>query len=285
MRVLSWDVGIKNLAYCLIENYKIVDWGIINLLEDNLKCHGFISSDNSTSDCCKEVKYEYNQYKFCLLHKNQFLKLDSNILNEESYRGLVRCTCIKSDKKVCNKESKFKIGSNYYCKLHYNNFIKNNNVLRKVTKVNASKAPIDEIKMNLITELDKKTFENIDYVVIENQPSIKNPKMKSVAETLYSWFLIRGIVDKEITNLKNIHYLSPSNKLKINDVDLNKEIDKLHDKSKKYKLTKESSIIYTNKLLTNNKENNWIDYLQKSKKKDDLCDCYLQGIYFINSKN
>ena len=101
----------------------------------------------------------------------------------------------------------------------------------------------------------------------------------------YSWFLIRGIVDKEITNLKNIHYLSPSNKLKINDVDLNKEIDKLHDKSKKYKLTKESSIIYTNKLLTNNKENNWIDYLQKSKKKDDLCDCYLQGIYFINSKN
>ena len=59
----------------------------------------------------------------------------------------------------------------------------------------------------------------------------------------------------------------------------------MHDKSKKYKLTKESSIIYTNKLLTNNKENNWIDYLQKSKKKDDLCDCYLQGIYFINSKN
>ena len=85
--------------------------------------------------------------------------------------------------------------------------------------------------------------------------------------------------------MKNIQYLSPSNKLKINDVDLNKEIDKLHDKSKKYKLTKESSIIYTNKLLINNKENNWIEYLQKSKKKDDLCDCYLQGIYFINSKN
>ena len=100
--------------------------------------------------------------------------------------------------------------------------ITNNNVLKKINKVNASKAPIDEIKMNLITELDKKTFENIDYVVIENQPSIKNPKMKSVAETLYSWFLIRGIVDKEITNLKNIHYLSPSNKLKINDIDLNK---------------------------------------------------------------
>ena len=63
---------------------------------------------------------------------------------------------------------------------------------------------MEDIKLNLINSLDKKQFQDIDYVLIENQPSLKNPKMKSIAETLYSWFLIRGIVDKKVNNLKGI---------------------------------------------------------------------------------
>ena len=44
MKILSFDVGIKNLAYCIIEvetkenkEHKIVDWGIINCAEALLK--------------------------------------------------------------------------------------------------------------------------------------------------------------------------------------------------------------------------------------------------------
>ena len=44
-RILSWDVGIINLSYCLIEynkdnkKWKILDWGIINLTDRNkIKC-------------------------------------------------------------------------------------------------------------------------------------------------------------------------------------------------------------------------------------------------------
>ena len=43
MKLLSFDVGIKNLAYCIIE-YKndkldIIDWNIINLCKkNNFKC-------------------------------------------------------------------------------------------------------------------------------------------------------------------------------------------------------------------------------------------------------
>ena len=169
----------------------------------------------------------------------------------------------------------------HYCKLHSNNFIKKNNIIRKIVKQNASKAPIEIIKFNLIKSLDKINFNNIDYVLIENQPSMKNPKMKSVADTLYSWFLIRGIVDKKINNLKKVLYLSPSNKLKINDKDLNKEINQINDKTKKYKFTKETAVIYTKKILKNDK---WYDFLDNNKKKDDLCDCFLQGIYFLNNQ-
>ena len=49
MKILSFDVGIKNLAYCVIEvvdkdnkEHEILDWGIINcaniLLQGGLKC-------------------------------------------------------------------------------------------------------------------------------------------------------------------------------------------------------------------------------------------------------
>ena len=44
MKILSFDVGIKNLAYCVIEvdtkedkNHKILDWDIINCAETLLQ--------------------------------------------------------------------------------------------------------------------------------------------------------------------------------------------------------------------------------------------------------
>ena len=47
--VLSWDVGIINLAYCLIhkdgENFEIKKWGIISL-SDNTKFCQFITNKN-----------------------------------------------------------------------------------------------------------------------------------------------------------------------------------------------------------------------------------------------
>ena len=40
MLYLSWDIGIKNLAYCLVryENNKIeiVDWEVINLFSEKI---------------------------------------------------------------------------------------------------------------------------------------------------------------------------------------------------------------------------------------------------------
>ena len=31
MKVISWDIGITNLAYCLFEDKKIIDWNIIDI--------------------------------------------------------------------------------------------------------------------------------------------------------------------------------------------------------------------------------------------------------------
>ena len=139
-------------------------------------------------------------------------------------------------------------------------------------------------------KLHKKIFdkpiENLDFlldvdgVLIENQPGFKNPRMKSIASTVYDYFLIRGLIDKtKNSKIKFVKYISPSNKLKI---DSNKTIKTLGNagEDKKYKITKSLGIEYTKILINNDKF--FYDFLEKEKKKDDLCDSYLQGVYYLN---
>ncbi len=69
MKLLSFDVGIKNLAYCLFEvdmnkNFSIIEWNIISLLNNENKeinC-GFIynTPKKRNKKCKKKAIYKYN---------------------------------------------------------------------------------------------------------------------------------------------------------------------------------------------------------------------------------
>ena len=294
MKIISWDVGIINLAYCILEKNeegcKILDWGTLNLLNiENHQCHGFIDSNSNKSICTKPCKYYYqtggDTYYFCGLHKKQCQKIEKCELIIEKYKGDITCEEITSKGTICGKKCNSLINNKHLCNYHAKR-LKNkheNNDIKKIIVPNASKAPIEFIKRNLIDHLDSnKQFLDVNYVLIENQPSMKNPKMKSVAETLYSWFLIRGLVDKT-GFLENIYYLSPSNKIKVKNDNVEKELAKIKNESKKYKFTKNVGIIYTRDILKG--QDNWLEYLNANKKKDDLCDSFLQGLYFYDNIN
>ena len=64
--------------------------------------------------------------------------------------------------------------------------------------------------------------------------------MKSIASTIYDYYLIRGIIDKDITksNITQVKFMSPSNKLKIaTEGDIKQLIKaKKTDDTKAYKL-------------------------------------------------
>jgi len=121
---------------------------------------------------------------------------------------------------------------------------------------------------------------NVDIVLIENQPSLKNPQMKSVQMILYSYFLIKG------DNLK-IEFISATNKLKIlkNNDELNGMIDEIKLKTKNsYLQKKKISIAYCERLLNENDNyKNYLDFYKNNKKKDDLADSFLQCLYYVNN--
>jgi len=280
MKILSWDVGIKNLAFCLInsinEEWSIDDWGIINLIEEkNNKCFQ-----------CKRKPFFYipsTGKKICKIHsrKYEFIPIEFN----QYFNSIDKSKCQHKIKDhFCNKNAKFNKEFSI-CKIHakqyYNNYIKNNK-LTKIKKKNASEQSIDILRIKLIQELEKrKNLLTANLVLIENQPTLKNPKMKAISSTIYDYFLIRGIFDKLITksNIDIVRYISPSNKLKIADnTDTIKLIKLKGQEAKTYKLTKSLGIKYCKKLLENH--NNWIDFLNSYKKKDDLADAFLQGMYY-----
>lgn len=216
--LLSFDVGIKNLSFCLLSldednNYTINEWGIINLVDDE------------TENICNGTRKNGNK---------------------------------------CTSKSSFKTENEYFCKTH-----KPSGKVKKCKKPNCKKIPIHNLKVILYEQfLDKyKHFKDSDYILIELQPVLKGPKMKSIDNAIYDFFLIDSIMNNKDTVIKHI---SASSKLKI--------IEGFDFATRNYKKNKEESVKYTAKLVENTK---WRDHYNTFPKKDDLADCFLQALYFI----
>lgn len=303
MKILSFDVGIIHLAFCIIEinditnknEFRILDWGLINLILDVIpSCH-FKCSKDSNKPCDKEPKYTCNTKNglitMCQQHSKQYEEIKKQ--NETVFIKIVdkKADKVKCMNEGCCKKSTYQVlnKDECYCTEHYKKMV---SVFEKQIKLceintNCSKVSIDYLKYNMVNILDGKShFLDVDYVVIENQPSLKNPKMKGIADNLYSYFLIRGMIDKK--TITNVCFYSPSNKLKtyinesMNKDNSNAVLAKTTDDTKKYKATKNLGILYCKKLLE--KFPDKIQLLETHKKKDDLCDSFLQGYNFIQNK-
>ena len=267
VKYLSFDVGIKNLSYCIIddETLKIEEWGLINVLKNDIK------KRPKCSLCSSDKYYAYNYVELpkrldlCKKHTKKYEKVSIKEI-EECYKEGVEGKCIK-----CKKKSKVCINETNYCTTHYNQ--KNKIKQIKIKKVNCSTMNIKDILLNTINILDDEYnhFLKCDNVIIEQQPC-KKLKMQSVSNNLFTYFLIRGVLCKE-SNIKDVEYISATRKLYI--------YPKVYKKT--YQLRKKLSIFITNKYINeNNEKEEVINLFNKTKKKDDLSDALLQCLSYLN---
>ena len=121
MKILSWDVGIKNLAYCIIEFYdittdtkenegfKILKWDIIDLLDDRLKCcHQLKGGKGSCNKIAKHIfkinecsNVEEQKY-YCKAHIN---KLDYKIIGINTDDNIKCSKCKKNCVKIVEQST------------------------------------------------------------------------------------------------------------------------------------------------------------------------------------
>ena len=98
--------------------------------------------------------------------------------------------------------------------------------------------------------------------------------MKSIQMIIYTFFVIEGIMNDE-SSIEFIHMVNARNKLKVY-----KGSPIECDKKNKYAKNKFLSVEYTKNMISEEDEQ-FQDLFKESKKKDDLADAYLQGIYWI----
>ena len=146
---------------------------------------------------------------------------------------------------------------------------------------------LDEIGTRMYKRLqDEFLEENITEVLLENQPVLKNPVMKSIQILIMGFFKYESIIlGREI---KLIKLINASNKLKLGKklIQFNESEDILKIKSK-YNRNKKLAILYTNYFLEKELYSDYNKYntlFNEHKKKDDLSDAFLQGLYYIKKK-
>lgn len=299
--VLSFDVGIVNLAYCIIkkeeDKFKILKWGLINIDDNKIICN---HNNRNKELCGHNAKYSHNDLNLCSSHYKSFVKtFDKELPKKFPYSKLEddKITCCE---KRCKIFSNYNYNNNSYCDKHFEKIKKeyiNNNIPKKLKNQNSNYKSINNLSNILFNKLDnlKEDFLNVDEVLIENQPSLINPTMKTISALLYSYFTLRGIIDKSLTNSKItvVNFISPQNKLKINKENTEKTLNEVKEnpdncnektlKRHEYLLTKDLGKKYCKKLIE--KEVNYMKILDSYKKNDDLCDSFLQGFYYLFYKD
>jgi len=128
------------------------------------------------------------------------------------------------------------------------------------------------IKENL-DRLNTFVFSDIDIVLIENQIGPIANRMNCIQGMISQYLIMK--------DMNNIQFISAANKLKFF----------IGNKKTTYCERKRIGVEVTKQLLVRNDDNNVnkdkiTDLFNKHKKKDDLADCFLQGIWYLldNSK-
>tara|TARA_Y100000389_G_scaffold200500_1_gene241097 strand:- start:804 stop:1499 length:696 start_codon:yes stop_codon:yes gene_type:complete len=228
MRVLSIDVGIKNLSYVFIEinSIKPLDWNIITWNNIN-------------------VMHTYDDLQYVC---NEYTKWQKPMLQE----------CLRS-LKVHFPENKM---TKSELQIILRDFLKSKSV-KKESSINLQKL-VKNIKAHFDEIFDPKLC---DAVVIENQPCMKNPQMKTMQMMVFTYFCL--IPDTSYL----VKCIPATQKMRVC-----KNMNWIKTIPKGYANTKKTSIEVVTNLLGDNQPESWI----KATKKDDMSDVILQAFAYCD---
>lgn len=304
-KILAWDVGIKNLAYCVIskvnDKIDISKWEIIDIIDSNLLvCCGTLKSKEVCGAHAKYfIKCDNTTKYYCCTHKSQPINIKETA---EKHININKDKCTTPE---CPKLATWNFNGTLCCTVHKNSLIKKS-IKDSTPKPIPSKKCTSTDPQILFDKLYNK-LNNIDFsnlsiseVYVENQPLV-NPTMKTISIMLFSYF---AYYSKTKGLNMTIKFISPTFKIdmtpdlikfaneyiashnqtkkkqncKCRTCKLSTELTN-YDKTKKlsYNGTKEMGIIYTKKVLQDNNVLESFSIIKKNDKKDDLCDAFLHA--------
>ena len=270
--VVSIDVGIRNLSFCFFESspFRIIKWDNLDLTERDAQIC-------SSVGCKKPVKFMKSDMCWCLQHSKlqPFIQphkeLTKTALTKTKVAGLAQLIEKYGIIDIVGKSRGDMVaGILQWAEAH---------CFESKTQVNAVHLNLVVIGRNIQHKLDaifgfgfggsggSGGGSVIHTVIIENQIGPLATKMKTVQGMLAQYFIMRN-------NDIRIEFVSSSNKLK----GLAGGEETLDYKGRK-KLGVECC---AEQIVSSNNADGWLPFFKSSKKKDDLADCFLQGVWYNN---
>jgi len=287
MKIISFDIGIKNMAFCLFDvsgsRIFIDEWRVLNLMDEEAPkqtcgCNLIPKNKKTPSKICGKVaKYEksgfycekharaHGEYKIPTKQESPaaIKKMASDDLNQ-----LCQQNKIAPEKET--KKAMIDALLAHYAKICFL-------PITEKKKKSAGEADLITIGKNLKGLLNEsENLATVDIVLIENQISPIANRMKTLQGMLAQYFIMKN------TDVQ-IEFLSSANKLK-HFTPLENTLRENEEKASSYKMNKKNGVEYCSRILNETKEfENW-EHVLETKKKDDLADAFLQGIWFIRNK-
>ena len=269
MKVLSIDVGLKNLALCLFDKnnedkYQIKIWDVINITGIEEEQTNIFVCDEVMKNgkiCGKVAKYKKNESCLCMKHSKKCIIYPPGLGNLTKYNAAELREWIQKydmnkdggDVNVMTKKNMIDIIKKWLCDCY--------NPITSKKKQKAAYTNILLYGKNIKTYFDKIYTDDIRYVCIEQQMT---SKMRIISYMIAQYFIGKDETT-EIIMCNACYKLKELESVKTN-----------------YDERKKNSIKHMLHFLEDPLYNNWNSFFQMNKKKDDLSDSFLQGKWAIS---
>ncbi len=255
-KIVAFDIGIKNLAFCILENSKnVIALNNCNILEPVEQINCFM--------CSSKASFKADDKVFCKRH----IPGTHIILPELSKKKLPPIKELKDLVKLHNCEV---LGTS---KDHYLDALSKKFTFHfeQPKQANASKISLECIHDSLrkFVKDNWNIFSGCTHILLENQPAFKNPHMKSVQVLLFA-----TLREQFLSNNQTPEYHFVHAKKKVKDA---KKGDEGYSERKNKSEERLIALFDEGKVENSVLYEEW----RKAKKKSDMADALCMCVDFI----
>lgn len=270
-RVLAFDIGIRNLAYCLMEKptdvsgFRIVAWDNYDLLAGQSAATASESAANCAR-CSSKATYETRGGIYCVRH----CPLDRPAFRDLSGTLLKRLPAAKDLREILISKGVARPGKSK------GDFLQKLSELYSLPILKQKKKKAVDTELTVLHDgirrfvaQNKDLFHTSSTILLENQPVLKNPTMKSVQILLFA--TLRDILQPNPPLLKLVHA-----KMKVAGAtgDEGYAERKAGSEKRVEDLLKGQTIVQASQ---------WKRHLETYTKKNDLTDAFCMSIDFLKN--
>jgi hypothetical protein len=271
MSVLAFDIGIRNLAWCVMKKQtdssgvQILGWDNYDLLAGQSAQTASETAANCLN-CSSKASYETRGGVYCVRHcpldRPAFRDLSGNLLKRlPSAAGLREILVAKGVQKVPKSKGDLlkKLSDLYSLPI----------LKQKKKKAISTELTVLHDGIRTFVLKNKELFGSCKTILLENQPVLKNPTMKSVQILLFA--TLRDILQPP-PELKLVHA-----KMKVAGIVGDEGYKGRKDGGEK----RVNDFLQTGKVL---RSQVWRNHLASYTKKNDLTDAFCMCVDFLEAK-